>query len=660
MANKAFKTKFGLSVGDEMATISGASGNIFTNGNLQVNGSTTLGNDYITDTITVNGGVAGNIEFTDNSTTTIRGTKGTVGTNDYWHIGGAATGSDQGYAVIATGDNGTEPIYVQQYTSGTATSTLTLLDGSGNTVLPGDLTVTGNDIKSSTGYAALTFNDINVKVNGELTITGNTIRSSGGSAFPAGTVALTLSGATVSAQGDLFVENNGNAYISGQSLVLNNNDTAGADVGIYSYRGAGGVSSTSIRWNETTDRWQTTTDASTFLNIPNQNLDTTDSPAFAGATLGAVTVGVDTDQTISTTSGNLVLQTAAGVNSGTITIFSGSTGNITLEPSTTGDIHLNTDNVRIGDANATATLSTFGTGNLVLTTNEGSGVEGTLTLANGANGAITLDPNGTGNVVCTFSDGGNITNNRNYVFGAIRNATTQTTNGDIWELNTSAAQSATNPYFRGVSIDNSADTTRGPATLLRSYAGATGGGSASRGRVIFEKARGTAASPSAIQSGDLLGSIDVTGYTSTGWINDTIPAVTGFFGFTASENYVSNTALGTNFSLSLAPTATPISTGANLIQVMNLNPQAAVYRSDEYTFQQGKTGTTQYLNISATRANFGVPVQFPSYTAAAANAITGAVGRQIAITDSPTVGGRMAFWDTTNARWSYISDNSAV
>jgi hypothetical protein len=38
----------------------------------------------------------------------------------------------------------------------------------------------------------------------------------------------------------------------------------------------------------------------------------------------------------------------------------------------------------------------------------------------------------------------------------------------------------------------------------------------------------------------------------------------------------------------------------------------------------------------------------------------GAVGRQIAIIDSPTVGGRMAFWDTTNARWSYISDNTAV
>jgi len=41
----------------------------------------------------------------------------------------------------------------------------------------------------------------------------------------------------------------------------------------------------------------------------------------------------------------------------------------------------------------------------------------------------------------------------------------------------------------------------------------------------------------------------------------------------------------------------------------------------------------------------------------------GAVGRQIAISDSGGGGnpnGMIAFWDTTNARWSYIHDNSAV
>ena len=64
--------------------------------------------------------------------------------------------------------------------------------------------------------------------------------------------------------------------------------------------------------------------------------------------------------------------------------------------------------------------------------------------------------------------------------------------------------------------------------------------------------------------------------------------------------------------------------------------------------------------FDAAKISASVPFKFPTYTAAAANAITGAVGWQISISNSPTVGGRMAFWDTTNARWSYISDNTAV
>ena len=53
----------------------------------------------------------------------------------------------------------------------------------------------------------------------------------------------------------------------------------------------------------------------------------------------------------------------------------------------------------------------------------------------------------------------------------------------------------------------------------------------------------------------------------------------------------------------------------------------------------------------------------PVTAAAAANAITGAVGWQICISDSAAganPNGMMAFWDTTHARWSYIHDNSAV
>jgi hypothetical protein len=466
------------------------------------------------------------------------------------------------------------------------------------------------------------------------------------------------------------------------------------------------------------------------------------------------------DITTTSTTANIVNATATTVNiggAGTTVSIGANTGTTTVNNSLVADdisvttvdtTNLEVTNIKALDGTAAASIANS-TGAVTITTQltvDNININGNTLISTDTNGAITLDPNGTGNVVCTFSNGGNITNDRNYITGAIRNATTRDTNGDIWELNTSGAQSATNPYFRGVSLSNSSDTTRGPATLMRSYtgnatAGAPGSGSAQRGRVIFEKARGfpegVSSGPSAVQSGDILGSIDVTGYSSTGWLNDTIPAVTGFFGFAANENWVSNTALGTTFTLTLAPTSTTISTGANLTQVLNLSPQSGTYRSDVHTFNQGKTGTMQYLDISTTRANFGVPVQVPAFLATAVNgtlATTGAsgtgsvatltfgalasapytvgstitvagvtplgyngdysvtacttttvsyastttgaqtvagtiklqvgtVGRQIAISDSAGgshPNGMMAFWDTTDGRWSYIHDNSAV
>jgi hypothetical protein len=337
---------------------------------------------------------------------------------------------------------------------------------------------------------------------------------------------------------------------------------------------------------------------------------------------------------------------------------------------------------------------------------------GALSITTGAsNGSITLDPNGTGNVVVTLANGGNLTNDRNYVFGAVRNSTTAGL-GDIWALN---ATGTVQP-FRGISIDNSSDTARLPGYVARSYSNTAG----FRGRLVFERARGTAASPSAVQSGDQLGEVDVTGYSSTGWINDTLTVVPGFFGFSAAENWVSNTALGTNFGLSLAPTATTISSAANLVACLAINPQTFASRSDAFTWANGKTGTTQtmaldvsgnltvtgdiringndiqnsggtsaitltsanatttikgdaitlennagtdYLLLNSTSATFAQPVGLPVKTAAAWNAITGAVGQMVCVSDSasgPHPNGMMAFWDTSNARWSYIHDNSAV
>ena len=116
------------------------------------------------------GTLTGDLLFS-NSGTTFRQIKGTCGDNDFWRIGGGATGNNAGYMEIATADDGTEPIYVRQY-SGTfsdITRTATLLDGNGNTSFPG--TVAAAKFKgalegnASTASNAATVNGHTVNAN---------------------------------------------------------------------------------------------------------------------------------------------------------------------------------------------------------------------------------------------------------------------------------------------------------------------------------------------------------------------------------------------------------------------------------------------------------------------------------------------------------------
>lgn len=88
--------------------------------------------------------ITGNLEFASPANNTFRGVVGKVGVNDYWRVGGQATADNAGYMEIATADDANEPIYVRQYSGAysTLSRTLTLLDASGNTSMPGSLSVT--------------------------------------------------------------------------------------------------------------------------------------------------------------------------------------------------------------------------------------------------------------------------------------------------------------------------------------------------------------------------------------------------------------------------------------------------------------------------------------------------------------------------------------
>jgi len=113
---------------------------------------------------------ANNFGLVLNNTTTPKGVQGIIAANDYWFVGGydpSGTGSNNGAMVIASGNNGNEPIYVRQYGGGgnpstgipganTITNELTLLDASGNTTLPGTLKLEGSTSGSITLSAGAT------------------------------------------------------------------------------------------------------------------------------------------------------------------------------------------------------------------------------------------------------------------------------------------------------------------------------------------------------------------------------------------------------------------------------------------------------------------------------------------------------------------------
>ena len=95
-------------------------------------------------------------------------------------------------------------------------------------------------------------------------------------------------------------------------------------------------------------------------------------------------------------------------------IVSTSNADIDIIPNGSGDVNLGADAVQIGDNDANATLTTQGTGDLILNTNNGTNA-GNITLLDGANGNIKLSPNGTGEILVGAGDAtGDITSNGAY------------------------------------------------------------------------------------------------------------------------------------------------------------------------------------------------------------------------------------------------------
>jgi len=161
---------------------------------------------------------------------------------------------------------------------------------------------------------------------------------------------------------------------------------------------------------------------------------------------------------------------------------------------------------------------------------------------------------------------------------------------------------------RGLSISNgngsSAALARN-ALVLRTYP--TSGGA--RSQVLFENARGTETTPTAIQNNDLVGEVSMSGYATNGWVSDYVTAVPGVTYFTPTENWANSggpyptagtvTNAGAGYIVALQPTATSLTSGnGTRINVLNINPQTFNQRSDTYTWNKGKTNSSSMASLS--------------------------------------------------------------
>ena len=225
-------------------------------------------------------------------------------------------------------------------------------------------------------------------------------------------------------------------------------------------------------------------------------------------------------------------------------------------------------------------------------------------------GNITLDPSGSGDIVLTLANGGNLTNSRNYVYGAIRNSTTEN-NGDHWSILSGASA----PY-RGISLDNSIDTTKRPGMAIRSY-GVSGG--APRTGIIFEGARGTAASPTNLNNGDVIGDIFANGYvvgggTSavTGWASDQVGIVPGIARFYTTEAWNDGlNKVGTGFRILLQPSSTALTTSSP-VTAFEATANSALVQKLFNVVNNRSTGGSDFATINFSTQKFTSPNFIPT------------------------------------------------
>jgi len=157
-------------------------GDMSLTGNITANnlfGNVTISGDLVANNFTANNFIGGNLvgTLTCNNLTGTNNANlilANIASSDYFRLTVGGTGADSGFVSFDIGDNGNEPIYFRQY-SGLTPRTLTLLDSAGNTLLPGNLSLSGS-ITTTGNVTANTFTG-NLQISLSGTNTANIINT---------------------------------------------------------------------------------------------------------------------------------------------------------------------------------------------------------------------------------------------------------------------------------------------------------------------------------------------------------------------------------------------------------------------------------------------------------------------------------------------------
>jgi hypothetical protein len=699
MANKNFRVKHGLEVAGS-ATIDN---DLTVTGNLTVNGDTTtlntatlsvednvvILNSNVTGTPSTNAGIE--VERGDSTNTLLRWNESTDKwqfTNDgstYYDMVTANTTYTQNASSTTGGAN------LNLVGSDSTTDSIKLASGTGVTVAQTDADTINIGIGQAVGTTSdVTFNSVDANITdgnyalGQLIVTRN-------SAYTPPTSALT----TVTGSNGIVISSStggANGYSAAMGIRYHSGDTT-----------AGGLNAPSIQFSTATGTSSAPTQAVTNLVSGTINFDGYTggtSPNYASqiatANQGAGTSSLTplqvqgyvrqnfTNSTTVTTAvtgasgtGSVATLTFATQNTApyvvgqTVTIAgmtpSGYNGTYVLTAAGTGSISY---------ANATTgftTGGTIGTANTVTAAGMGFRIRGfanstNLSAANRFNfmdltaSALTFKT-----AAYTFADEvitGSTLTSKNYMTLA---ATVGSINQDTFTLKNSAA---TTTY---ATVNSNSVTLNGDTVTLRNTAGtstyanfiSTGATITTGGATeIIRTATTSGANPALLLKRTSSATTDPVNNDGTGLRISTAGSNGTNYGI-GFFNYLYQTAASGSdheFSLNLAA-GDQTGSVVNSVQTISSKPT----NTRIFAGTAGASASVSVkLTVDANKITAAVPVAFPVYTITQAQALTGAVGWQICISDSSsspsqTDDGMMVYWATNGTpQWRYIHNNGAL